>query len=314
LLNTIFLGTPDVAVPFLKVLAEKSRLLGVVTMPDQPVGRGYELACPPVKNAALGLGVPVLQPAALRAPAVEEALRRWGAADLGVAVAYGKIIPLNIFSYPRLGMLNVHFSLLPKYRGAAPVQWALIRGERRTGVSLFQIEEALDSGPIYLQAGEDIRTEDNSLTLRARLVEIGVRLLEDALSLFERGECFPKKQEGEPSLAPSLRKVDGLIHWNLRSAEDVINLIRGTYEWPSAYTFFRGQMLKIREAGVARGNGGEPGEIVGLEKGQGFLVRCAKEALLVRRVQPEGKKEMGAMDFWNGARLKLGDRFESPAP
>jgi methionyl-tRNA formyltransferase len=310
LLKTVFLGTPAPAVPFLELLRRKTRVVGVITSPDRPAGRGYALTESPVKEAAAALALPVFQPASLKSPDVLSTLKDWGPVDLGVVVAYGQLIPPAVFSFPRWGMTNVHFSLLPLYRGAAPVQWALIRGESETGVTLFRIEQGLDTGPIFLQAPARIQPEDTSAGLRGRLVELGLKLLEKALKGFETGSLSAEPQSGEPSWAPALKKSDGRIRWDQQDAPDIVNLIRGTYEWPGAFCLWKGQALKIRAAEPRPGNGSSPGRVLGLEKGLGFVVRCRSDALLIRQVQPEGKKDMPAQDFWNGARLKPGDALE----
>ncbi|MBI4395964.1 MAG: methionyl-tRNA formyltransferase [Elusimicrobia bacterium] len=309
MLKTLFLGTPASAVPFLERLLQKSQVAGVVTSPDKPAGRGYETAMPAVKKAALDQRLPVLQPSSLRDPSFMESLKAWGPVDLGVVVAYGKLIPENIFSWPRLGMVNVHFSLLPKYRGAGPVQWALIRGEEETGITLFRIEKGLDSGPVFLKKALKIDPEDNAITLRGRLTRLGLEALDEALAHFEPGDWRPEPQEGEATQAPILKKEDGRIRWGEQTAEDVVNLIRGTYEWPGATAFLKGRQMKIRQAEVRRLREGRPGEIIGMERDRGFLVKCKDASILVLRVQPEGKKEMEADSFWNGARLNVGDRF-----
>lgn len=310
MLNTVFFGTPAVAVPFLEKLASLSRVRGVVTAPDKPAGRGYVSQPPPVKTAALARGLPLAQPASLRHPPFSEELAKWGPADLGVVVAYGKLIPRDVFSLPRFGLVNVHFSLLPRYRGAAPVQWALIRGERETGVTLFRIDEGLDTGPVLLQRAVAVRPEDNAAALMGRLGEEGTELLEELLVRLEAGPFEPAPQQGEPSLAPILAKEDGRIRWDRQTAQEAANLVRGTYEWPGAYGRLRGQLIKIRAAEALPRDGGAPGEILGMEPGRGLLVQCRSGVLAALRVQPEGKKEMDAASFWNGARLKAGDRFD----
>jgi methionyl-tRNA formyltransferase len=307
-LSTLFFGTPETAVPFLERLDGKSRLLGVVTSPDKPAGRGYALTPPAVKRAAEKLGRPVLQPASLKDPAFHAALAAWGPADLGVVVAYGKLIPPAIFDLPRFGLMNAHFSLLPKYRGAAPVQWALMRGETLTGVSLFRIEKGLDTGPVYLQKPVAVRPEDTSASLRARLADEGLALLEEVLARFEAGGAAAIPQTGEPSLAPILKKEDGRVDWAARSAKEIANLVRGAWEWPGAFCQWKGQTLKIRAAEPRPWSGSEaPGTVVAMEKGRGFLIKSRDGALLLLRVQPEGKKELDAWGFWNGARLSVGD-------
>jgi methionyl-tRNA formyltransferase len=310
MLKTVFFGTPAVAVPFLERLAGRSKVLGVVCSPDKPAGRGYENHPPEVKPAAQKLGLPVFQPPKLKDPSVAETIAAWGAADVGIVVAYGKLIPRAVFDLPRHGLVNVHFSLLPRYRGAAPVQWALINGESRTGVTLFRIEESMDSGPVFLQAAEDVRPDDDSASLRARLVERGLPLLDELLVRLEAGPFEPTPQAGEPTLAPILKKEDGLLRWDALTARQAADLVRGAYEWPGAYTLDRGEVLRVRRAEPRDGPAsGEPGAVVSVEKGLGFAVRCRDGNLLLRRVQSGGKKEMDAWSYWNGARLKPGDRL-----
>jgi methionyl-tRNA formyltransferase len=308
LLTTVFLGTPAVAVPFLERLAKTSRVIGVVTSPDRPAGRGYALAPTEVKRAAETLGVPVQQPEKLAGFSLAGSFGQ--VPDVGIVVAYGHLIPAAVFNEPRYGLVNVHFSLVPKYRGAGPMQWALIRGETETGVSLFQIERGLDTGPVFLQGRTPIAPEDNAVTLREKLVAQGLDVMEEFLRKVENGPWAPTPQSGEVLLAPSLTKEDGRIRWGQRSAVDSVNLIRGTYEWPGAFGVLKGQRLKIRRAESEIQQSGRPGEIIAVEKGRGFLVKCATGSLRVLRVQPEGKKEMEASDFWNGAHLAVGDRFE----
>lgn len=309
MLNTVFFGTPAVAVPFLERLAKNSRVMGVVSSPDRPAGRGYSLVPTEVKQAALSLGLPVQQPEKLAGFSLESAFGK--KPDVGIVVAYGHLIPSAVFNEPRHGLVNVHFSLVPKYRGAGPMQWALIRGEKETGVSLFQIEKGLDTGPVFLQRKYGIMPEDNAESLRKNLVSLGLELLEEFLRKLEEGPWVPSPQAGESTGAPSLAKEDGRILWAQRSAQEIANLVRGTYEWPGAYGVVKGQRVKIRKTERSPDNFGVPGEIIAVEKGRGFLVKCLTDSLWVLRVQPEGKKEMDAPSFWNGARLEVGDRFES---
>jgi len=306
LLKTVFFGTPAVAVPFLERLHQKSNVLSVVTAPDKPAGRGYALTPPPVKTAALAAGLPVHQPASLKEfdPAV------LGPFDFGIVVAYGRLIPRRVFAAPRFGLVNVHFSLLPKYRGAGPVQWALIRGETATGVTLFQIDEGLDTGPVYLQREETVRPDDNSATLRGRLAERALALVDELLTGLEAGRLTPRPQTGDPSAAPLLKKEDGLLRWDALSADEAANLVRGAHEWPGAYAMWKGQRLKVRAASARPWDGGRPGEIVRVEKDRGLYVKCRTGALVLNEVQPEGKKPMPAWDFANGARLETGASFD----
>jgi methionyl-tRNA formyltransferase len=291
-------------------------VVGVVTAPDKPSGRGYGLTSPAVKVAAQALGLPVFQPESLKDPLFQTQLKQLGPVDLGLVVAYGKLIPRDIFSIPQWGLVNVHFSLLPRYRGAGPVQWALIRGEEETGVSLFRIDEGLDMGPLYLQGALPILPEDDVLSLRERLVKRGLELTETLLSSLGAKPPFePTPQVGEPSLAPLLMKEDGRVRWSLWTAFDAANRVRGTAEWPGASTHWQGKLLKIRRAEPRQTvSTASPGEVLALEKDKGFLVKCLSGALLVTRVQPEGKREMTALDFWNGFRLKPGNRFQEVLP
>lgn len=297
------------AVPFLERLAKKSRVLGVVSSPDRPAGRGYSVVPTDVKQAAMSLGLPVQQPEKLADFSLEKAFGH--KPDVGIVVAYGHLIPPSVFREPTHGLVNAHFSLVPKYRGAGPMQWALIRGEKETGVSLFQIEKGLDTGPVFLQGRYAVPPEANASTLRESLVSLGLELLDEFLRRLEEGPWSPTPQSGEATVAPLLTKEDGRIVWSEKSAEEIVNLIRGTYEWPGAYGVIKGQRVKIRAAERASDGSGFPGEITAVEKGRGFLVKCLSDTLRILRVQPEGKKEMDAPSFWNGARLAVGDRFES---
>lgn len=296
------------AVPFLERLAKKSRVMGVVSSPDRPAGRGYGVLPTDVKQAAVRLGLPLQQPEKLTGFSLEKAFGQ--KPHVGLVVAYGHLIPPSVFNEPTHGLVNAHFSLVPKYRGAGPMQWALIRGEKETGVSLFQIEKGLDTGPVFLQRRYAIPPEENAATLRENLVSLGLELLDEFLRKLEEGPWVPAPQMGEATSAPLLTKEDGRIVWGEKSAEEIVNLIRGTYEWPGAYGVIKGQRVKIRVAERSLDGSGAPGEITAVEKGQGFLVKCRSDSLRVLRVQPEGKKEMDAPSFWNGARLAVGDRFE----
>src|SRR5882724_7874580 len=207
-MKTIFLGTPALAVPFLIKLREKTQVQAVITAPDQPAGRGYELKPPDVKVAAQKLELSILQPETLKDEAVAKAIGSLGA-EIGIVVAYGKLLPKAILALPKHGFLNVHFSLLPKYRGAAPIQWALANGEKETGVTLFWLDEGMDTGPIFLQKRLAISPEDDADTLRNKLVESGVSSLDEALALLASGKATREPQSGKASLAPILKKENG---------------------------------------------------------------------------------------------------------
>ena len=312
MMKAIFMGTPELAVPFLELLRTKAEIPLVVTNPDEPSGRGYEFHAPPVKQAAERLGLPVWQPTTLRDSAAASRLAALEA-DIGIVVAYGKLLPKDILGIPRLGFLNVHFSLLPTYRGAAPIQWALINGEARTGVTLFWLDEGMDTGPLLAQEALDIG-DDDAESLRRRLVALGAEVLASALQRLEAGEVIRRPQEGASSQAPPLKKEDGRIDWN-KSAASIVQLIRGTTPWPGAYTVAAmpgGRNLRVkitRATALPDDHAGAPGEIRRVESGLGFDVKCHEGLLRVEEVQPEGKKAMPAWSFWQGARLKMGDKI-----
>lgn len=310
-MRILFFGTPKTAVPFLERLHQAHTVAAVVCQPDEPAGRGYKVTPPPTKIFALRNGLPVFQPTGKWSDEDVERLRGYGA-DLGVAVAYGRIMPRPVFGAPRLGTVNVHFSLLPKYRGAAPMQWALINGETETGVSIFWIEEGLDSGPVSAQRAVPIEPGDRMDTLREKLTAAGLQALEGVVVDCEKGSIRRVSQTGTPTLAPLLKKEDGRIDWTLPAAR-VSNLIAGVVEWPGATTLYRtaeGEDRRLKILAATPGDGaaaGSPGEVVAVDKEKGIGIKAADRVLWLSTVQPEGKKAMDAFSFWNGARLKIGD-------
>jgi len=315
-MKTLFFGTPSLAIPYLDLLAATSELQAVVTTPDEPAGRGYELQPTPVKVAAQKRSLPVHQPAQLKDPAFVAQLQAY-APELVIVVAYGKILPPPVLSVPALGFLNVHFSLLPAYRGAAPIQRALMNGETRTGVSLFWLDAGMDTGPIFLQKPIDIDESDDAESLRQKLVPLGVDALRDVLREIAAGKVVRNPQTGTASLAPTLKKEEGKIDWT-HPARSIFNLVRGTHPWPGAYTFAspggKPQRLKILRAGVVpevpgAASTSENGGVARLDSGKGFVVKCSHEFLQILQVQPEGKRPMPAWDYWQGSRLKLGDKL-----
>jgi methionyl-tRNA formyltransferase len=311
MLNVLFFGTPPVAVPFLEWLTTHAHVVGVVCRPDEPVGRGYTLTPPPTKVLAEQKGIPVFQPAGPWDGSTIDAYRALKA-DVGLIVAYGRILPRPVFMAPRLGSINIHFSLLPKYRGAAPIQWSLINGETRTGVTAFWLEEGLDSGPIFHQGDVTIDPTDNVKTLREKLIKQGVDIMGRVMTDISGGRLLRRDQEGTVTLAPPLKKQDGRIQWE-KPAADIVNLIRGVSEWPGATTTFRpeggpARLLKIYRANPVPGPRGTAGDIVGADS-TGIVVKAADGAVRLEEVQPEGKKPMPAWPFWQGARLKVGDRL-----
>jgi methionyl-tRNA formyltransferase len=303
-MKTIFLGTPALAVPFLERLAKKTEVQAVITAPDQPAGRGYALKAPEVKVAAQKLSLPVLQPETLNGAEVVDQIQNFGA-EVGIAVAYGKLLPKELLLVPKYGFLNVHFSLLPKYRGAAPIQWALVNGETDTGVTLFWLDEGMDTGPIFLQKKIAIEPEDDAESLRNKLVPLGVSSLEEALGLLEKGVVKKTPQIGLPSPAPSLKKDDGRINW-AKPAVEIRNQLRGLTPWPGVHV---GGMKVLKVKVSLDKNKAEPGTVIRLATDEGPVVKCGLNSLVLLQVQPEGKKAMPAWSWWQGARLKIGDKI-----
>ncbi len=307
-MRIVFFGTPDFAVPSLSTLIDSGYdVAAVVTQPDRLKGRGHLLSQPPVKELAVSKGIPVLQPAGVRKPEFLEELSSYRPEAIAV-VAYGKIIPPQVLSLPPLGCINVHASLLPKYRGAAPIQWAIISGDTVTGVTTMMMDEGLDTGEILLQEETAIAEEDNALTLSGRLSELGAALLPRTLEGLKNGSIKPVPQSGEPTFAPILRKEDGLMDWSL-PAQKLLDLIRGTYPWPGAYFFLNGQRLTVVRAKVLNGNRrGEPGRVEKIGTGE-ILVSTGMGLLSIIEVKPEGRKSMSASSFMRGRRMTEGMIF-----
>ena len=294
------MGTPHFSVPPLQALAKAGHdIAGVVTRIDKPAGRGRTMSSPAVKMAALEMGLEVYQPKRVRDPEAVEGLLRL-APEVIVVAAYGQILPKEILMFPRYGCINIHASLLPLYRGAAPINWAIIRGETRTGNTIMQMDEGMDTGAILLQEAIPVDSKDTAGTLAEKLSVLGAKLITEALPLVEAGKLAPVQQDdSKATLAPLLKKEDGLINWAL-SASEIHNRVRGLTPWPGAYTFFRGTMVKILETEVVRGSG-DPGRIY--QGTQGALdVGTGSGRLHIIRVQPAGKKPMEAADFLRGHR------------
>lgn len=296
----IFLGTPMFAVPTLERIVEAGhRVLAVFTQPDRPKGRGGQLAASPVKEAALRLGLALRQPERIRRPEVIEQLQAMEPEAM-VVVGYGQIIPQAIIDIPPRGIINVHASLLPKYRGAAPIQWAIANGDSRTGVTTMQIDAGLDTGDMLLKWETEIGPEENALELGPRLARAGAELLLETL----RDPPTPVKQNSEDaSYAPILKKEDGAIDWNWPAAK-IFNRSRGLLPWPGVYSFFRGQLFHIWRSRVAtEALPGGPGQIAARNKR--LLVACGDGAAVeLIEVQLEGRKRISAQAFLNGQHLK----------
>lgn len=312
------MGTPESAVPTLRrCIEEGHEVLGVWTQPDRPAGRGNKLKAPPVKEFALSQGLVVHQPSKIKN---EEALALFNERefDAAVVVAYGRILPPSFLRAPRLGCVNVHFSLLPKYRGAAPVNWALVRGERETGVTTMLMDEGLDTGPILLQRSTIIEEGEAAPRLLERLSHEGAELLAETLARF--GEIEPRAQtDAQATLAPILRREDGLIDWSLDAAQ-IEHRVRGFQPWPNAFTTHHGRRLIVwraeacgREAGLgdaAPANGTMAAGTLVVAHGDDLVVACGGETTLrLLEVQPEGKQRMRARDFINGSRAQAGEKL-----
>ena len=296
-----FLGTPAFAVPTLERLVDRGhQVLAAVTQPDRAKGRGQTLAAPPVKEAALRLGVPVYQPERVKRPESVEHLRGL-APEAMVVVGYGQIIPQSIIDIPPLGILNVHASLLPKYRGAGPIQWAIVNGEAVTGVTIMRIDAGLDTGPMLLKVETVIGADETALDLGRRLSLMGADLLVEALDALAAGRVVPQSQDNaQATYAPMLKKEDGRIDWT-RPAVRIHDQVRGMQPWPGAYSSFRGGALHVwRARPTEAGAGHPPGSLLRIKP---LLVACGAGALELVEVQMEGRKRMPAADFANGQRL-----------
>ena len=307
------MGSPDFAVPSLEAVAAHHEVALVVTQPDKPAGRGGALTPPAVKRAAERLGLPIAQPVKVRPPEVAAMLRATGA-ELGVVVAYGKILPPAILTaFPR-GCINVHGSLLPAYRGAAPIQWAVIDGRATTGVTIMQLDEGMDTGPMLLTRALAIGAEETAGELFARLAPLGAAALVDAIAGLAAGTLAPVPQPAEgASHARMLTKDDGAIDF-ARPAAVVAAHLRGVDPWPGAVARLGGELVKLHGArAVERAVDAAPGTVLAID-GDGAHVACAEGAVIVRELQLPGRKRLPARDLANGRRLAAGDRLERAAP
>ena len=299
-MRIVFLGTPEFAVPSLQALLARHQVVSVFTQPDRPKGRGNKLTASPVKTAAVSAHIPVHQPERIRRAPNPELLASL-TPELIVVVGYGQIIPQAIIDLPPRGIVNVHASLLPKYRGAAPIQWAIASGEAATGVTIMQIDAGLDTGDMLLAKSIPIGPSETAPELSVRLASLGADLLLEAIEQLERGSAHPQKQnDGDATLAPILKREDGLIDW-ARSAVQTYNRLRGFAPWPGAHTTFRGGPLLIVQAHAAGPSELRPGQIKG-EKRM-LLVGCGgHSSLAVTELQLAGKSRMTAESFLNGYR------------
>jgi methionyl-tRNA formyltransferase len=312
-LKLVFCGTPAFAVPSLHALLSDSyfHVAGVVTQPDRPRGRGKKTSSSPVKDAALLAGIPVYQPEKIRSESSLDYFKRL-VPDVVVIIAYGQIIPPALISIPRLGWINLHGSLLPKYRGAAPINWAIINGEKVTGLTTMQIDAGLDTGPMLLKYQTGIGPDETVPDLYGQLAEAGAPLIVDTLKKLDRGEITPTPQDNsQASLALPLKKEDGRIDWFL-PAPKIYNRIRGLQPWPGVFTTFRGATCRIWGKPLKPvAAGGMPGIILPTQE-DGLLVICGGSTVLhVEQVQIEGRNRISDREFMNGARIEPGENFGS---
>lgn len=308
-MRVVFFGTPDVAARSLeRLLASSHEVAGVVTQPDKPRGRHGTPQPPPVKHVALEAGIPVLQPATPKQEGFAGELQAL-APDACAVVAYGHLLPPAVLAVPPKGTVNVHFSLLPRYRGAAPVQRALMAGETETGVSVFVLEPTLDTGPVIEQVRVAIEADDTTGALLERLTPVGADALVRVLDALEAGAAVPHEQlDAEATPAPKIRPEEEQIDWT-RPAKDIVNLVRALSPNPGAYTWFRGKRVKVWRAEPAAGTG-EPGAV--LNPGESFVIATGDRAVRPLELQPDGKRRMPASELARGWRLAGGDRFGNP--
>ena len=302
-MKLVFCGTPQFAVPTLNALLQRGHQIPlVISQPDRPSGRGQVLTNSPVKQRALEQALPLAQPVKLKNNSALQSQLEQLNPDAIVVVAYGRLIPAWMLNLPRLGAFNVHASLLPKYRGAAPIQWAIARGENSTGVTIMRLDEGLDTGPILLQSQIPIHSDETAVALSPRLAELGATLMVEALEQLDAGRIRPKAQD--PSLAtfaPLLTKQDGQIDFS-QTAFEIYNRFRGFQPWPGLYTAFRGKQLQVTAARVGRATSVIAPSTIGVQTDQLFFCCAAGSALEVLEVHPEGKKRMSAREFLSGYR------------
>ena len=310
-MKIIFFGTSEFALPVLEALvSSKEKILKVVTAPDKKKGRGQKIAFSPVKILAQEKNLSILQPTDLKDTGFLQSLKK-GVADLFVVCAYGRILTRELLQIPKKYAINLHASLLPKYRGAAPINWAIIRGETRTGITIFKMDEYMDRGEIILQQKIDISYLDTSVRLGIKLSRIGAELLLKAVDLIKSGaETFTEQDETQATFAPKLKKKDGLIDWNM-PALDIYNRVRGLQPWPGAFTYLNNKLLKIWNSQVVRnGKDRQPGEIVNIDTEKGILVQTGKDKLLITVLQLEGKRKMLTAEFISGHRIEIGSKLK----
>ena len=311
-MRILFMGTPDFAEASLNALiADGRNVVGVVTNPDKPKGRGHKMMKPPVKEAAERAGIPVWQPQSLKNGELREVLRELNP-DVICVVAYGRILPSYVLEYPKYGCVNVHGSILPAYRGAAPIQRSVINGEEFAGITTMLMNEGLDTGDMLLCEKVKIGEDETSEDLFDRLAPIGGQLLLKTLDGLKNNAITPEKQDDSLSTyAPMIKKEEGLIDWSA-DGKTIHNLVRGMNSWPMAYTYYKGEAVKIISVSTENASSGEvPGTILGVEKNKGLRVACGNGTVVVREVQFPGSRRMNVEDYMRGHEINPGSMFES---
>jgi methionyl-tRNA formyltransferase len=307
-MKILFYGTPEFSLPTLEAVLRRHEVVAVVTQPDRPAGRGQHLAQPPVKRRAEAAGLPVLQPRRVRDPGWAERLRDVGA-DVAVVIAFGQILPRPVLDAPRRGSINVHASILPRYRGAAPIAWAIMRGERETGITTFQMDEGMDTGPVLLAASTPIGPEETAGELAERLSRLGADVLIDTLARLDALTPTPQR-DADATLAPRLKKSDGDLDWT-RPAREIVDRVRGCNPWPGASAATAAGPLRIwRARPLERAASAPPGTLVAA--GDTLGVAAGEGLVLPVDVQPESRRTITWPEFLRGARLAAGARLGTP--
>lgn len=312
-MNVVFMGTPEFAVPTLRMLIEDSYAVqAVVTQPDRPKGRGRTVVPSPVKILAETYGIPVLQPEKVRSKEFQQQLKEI-APEVIVVAAYGQIIPESILNIPSQGCINVHGSLLPKYRGAAPIHWAIIRGEEETGITTMFMDKGMDTGDMLLKRAIPIEHNDTAGSLHDKLSLVGAELLLETLQQLEAKGLVRIPQDDEAATyAPILKKEDGRIDWE-ETADVIDRKVRGFFPWPGAYTYFQGRMIKLLKVAIEECSPGvedlAPGSVVHLDNVTGPLISTGKGCLRIMRIQPQNRKAMNCSDFCRGYHLEVGTQL-----
>lgn len=306
-MKVVFMGTPDFAVPVLEALIKNHQVVAVVSQPDKPKGRGKKLQPTPVKAVAEANNIPVYQPERIKDDEFTDFLEKIEA-DIYVVVAYGQLLSQRILDIPKYGCVNVHGSLLPKYRGAAPIQWSIINGEEKTGVTIMYMVKKCDAGDMILKKEIEIEPEDTYETLHDKMAPVGADALIEALDLIEKGQVNAEKQEDSLSCYASMITRDmGIIDWSKTSGE-IKNKIRGFNPVPAAYTNYGEDILKIFKADIIEGyDNGEIGEILAVDKKKGFVVKTGDGAVMVTEIQAKGGKRMNCADYMRGHEIKIGE-------